>query len=125
MRQSSKLSVNISNIFLRPGESQGKMPDLMPNNTSYTDMFYLCGIPCIVSKRQYQDRIDFINPSIWGRAQTHDVRFKTVSGRNVFEVRNSDGTIAASREFHIEQAFDFVDYDPGAGFYVSGLKVPS
>ncbi|HXC05796.1 MAG TPA: hypothetical protein VNZ86_13635 [Bacteroidia bacterium] len=120
-----QIGVNISNIFLKPGDSQGKMPDLMPNNIDYTDVFYLCGIPTMVSKRQFQDRIDFINPTIWGRAQTHDVRFKTVTGRNVFEVRNSDGTIAASREFHIEQAFDFVDYDPGAGFYVDSLKVPS
>lgn len=120
-----QIGVNISNIFLKPGDSQGKMPDLMPNNISYTDLFYLCGIPTMVSKRQFQDRIDFINPSIWGRVQTHDVRFKTVTGRNVFEVRGSDGTISASREFHIEQAFDFVSYDSGCGFFVDTLKVPS
>ncbi len=120
-----QIGVNISNIFLKPGDSQGKMPDLMPNNLSYTDLFYLCGVPTMISKRQYNDRIDFIVPNLWGRAQTHDIRFKTVTGRNVFEVRGSDGTISASREFHIEQAFDFVDYDPGVGFFIDTLQVPA
>lgn len=120
-----QIGINISNIFLKAGDSQGKMPDLMPNNIGYTDMFYLCGVPVMVSKRQYNDRIDFIVPNLWGRAQTHDIRFKTVAGSNVFPVYGTDGTMSASREFHIEQAFDFVDYDPGVGFYVDTLAVPS
>ncbi len=120
-----QIGINISNIFLKPGDSQGKMPDLMPNNIGYTDMFYLCGIPCMISKRQFNDRIDFINPALWGRAQLYDIRFKSVAGQNVFPVRGSDGTLSASREFHIQQAFDYVDYDPGVGFYVDTLAVPS
>ncbi len=120
-----QIGVNISNIYLKGGEQGGKMSDLMPSNVEYTDTFDLCGVPTMLSKRQYTDRIDFINPSIWGRAQTHDIRFKTVSGKTVFEVRGSDGTISASSEFHIEQAFDFVDYDPGVGFYIDSLHVPA
>lgn len=120
-----QIGVNISNIYLKGGESGGKMSDLMPNNIEYTDSFDLCGIPTMLSKRQYTDRIDFFNPSLYGRAQTHDIRFKTVSGKTVFEVRGSDGTISASTEFHIEQAFDFVCYDSGTGFYVDSLAVPA
>ncbi len=124
-QQIFQIGINISNIFLKPGDSQGTMPDLMPKNIGYTDMFYLCGVPTIVDKRQYNDRIDLINPALYGRAETHPIRFKTVSGKNVFEVRGSDGTISASSEFHIEQAFDFVDYDSGGGGFVSNLAVPS
>lgn len=124
-QQIFQIGVNISNIYLRPGESGGKMSDMMPSNIEYTDSFDLCGIPTMLSKRQYNDRIDFINPSLWGRAQTHDIRFKNVGGKTVFEVRGSDGTISASTEFHIEQAFDFVDYDPGVGFFIDTLAVPS
>lgn len=120
-----QIGVNISNVFLKPGDSNGQMPDLMPKNISYTDMFYLCGVPTMLSKRQYTDRIDFINPALYGRAQTHDLRFKTVGGKNVFEVRGSDGTISASTEFHVEQAFDFVCYDPGTSYYISSLAVPA
>lgn len=120
-----QIGVNISNIYLKGGESGGKNSDLMASNIEYTDSFDLCGIPTMLSKRQYTDRIDFINPSLWGRAQTHDIRFKNVGGKTVFEVRGSDGTISASTEFHIEQAFDFVDYDPGVGFYIDGLSVPA
>lgn len=118
-----QIGVNISNW--NRGQTSDKMPDLMPSNLSYTDNFDLCGIPTMCDKRQYTDRIDFFNPSLWGRAQTHDIRFKTVSGKTVFEVRGSDGTISASQEFHIEQAFDFVCYDPGVGFYIDGLAVPA
>jgi hypothetical protein len=120
-----QIGVNISNIYLKGGESGGKMSDVMPSNVEYNDTFDLCGIPTMLSKRQYTDRIDFINPSLWGRAQTHDIRFKNVGGKTVFEVRGSDGTISASTEFHIEQAFDFVDYDPGVGFYLDSLAVPA
>lgn len=120
-----QIGVNISNIWLKPGDSNGTMPDMMPKNISYKDMFYLCGVPTMISKRQYTDRIDFINPSIIGRAQTHDIRFKKVGGKTVFEVRGSDGTISASTEFHIEQAFDYVGYDSGCGMYVDSLAVPS
>ena len=118
-----QVGVNISNW--NRGQTSDKMPDLMPSNLQYTANFDLCGVPTMISKRQYTDRIDFINPSLWGRAQTHDTRFKTVSGKSVFEVRTSSGTIAASQEFHIEQAFDFVCYDPGVGFYIDSLAVPA
>ncbi len=118
-----QIGVNISNW--NRGQTSDTMKDLMPTNLNYTDNFDLCGIPTMISKRQYTNRIDFFNPSLWGRAQTHDIRFKTVSGKTVFEVRGSDGTISASQEFHIEQAFDFVCYDPGVGMYIDSLNVPA
>ncbi len=118
-----QIGVNISNW--NRGQTTDTMKDLMPSNLSYTDTFDICGVPTMVSKRQYTDRIDFINPSLWGRAQTHDIRFKNVGGKTVFEVRGSDGTISASTEFHVEQAFDFVCYDPGVGFFINSLAVPS
>lgn len=118
-----QIQVNVSNrIFGWGGE---KMNDFMPGNTGYTDQFDLCGIPTRISKRQYTDRIDFINPSIWGRAQTRDIHFVEKGGRTQFEVRGSDGTISASTEFHISTNFDYVNYDPGVGMYVSGLAVPA
>lgn len=120
-----QIGVNISNMWLKPGEDSGKMPDLMPKNISYKDMFYLCGVPTMLSKRQYTDRIDFFNPSLVGRAQTHDIRFKNVGGKTVFEVRGDDGTISASTEFHIEQSFDYCGYDPGCTFFLDSLAVPA
>ncbi len=120
-----QIGVNVSNIWLKPGESNGKMPDMMPNNIKYTDIFYLCGVPTMISKRQYTDRIDLINPSIVGRVETHPIRFKEVGGKKVFEVRGSDGTISASTEFHIEEAMDWAGADPGTGVFVDSLAVPA
>lgn len=120
-----QIGVNISNIWLKPGDSNGKMPDMMPNNIKYSDIFYLCSVPTMISKRQYTDRIDLINPSLVGRVETHPLRFKNVGGKTVFEVRGSDGTISASTEFHLESAFDFAGSDPGCGVFVDSLSVPA
>jgi hypothetical protein len=118
-----RIQVNVSNRIF--GWGGDKMNDFQPTNNGYTDTFDLCGVPTRLSKRQFQNRIDFLNPSLWGRAQTKPLRFKTVGGDTVFPVRGSDGTISASREFHLENGFDFVDYDPGVGFYISNLALPS
>lgn len=120
-----QIGVNISNVWLKSGEDGGKMPDLMPNNIQYKDIFYLCGVPTMLSKRQYTDRIDFINPAIIGRVETHPIRFKTRGKDQVFEVRTSTGTLATSSEFHIEQGMDFCGFDSGCGLYVDSLAVPS
>lgn len=118
-----QIQVNVSNKIF--GWGGDKMNDFMPTGTGYTDEFDLCGIPTRISKRQYNDRIDFVNPLLWGRAQTRDIHFVEKGGRQQFEVRNADGTMAASTEFHISTNFDFVNYDPGIGLYISSLNVPT
>lgn len=117
------IQTHVSNKIF--GWGGDKMNDFMPSGIGYTDQFDLCGIPTRISKRQYNDRIDFINPKLWGRAQTRDIHFVEKGGRTQFEVRGSDGTMSSSTEFHIATDFDFVCYDPGVGFYVSSLFVPS
>ena len=118
-----QIQVSVSNKIF--GWGGDKMNDFMPSGIGYTDQFDLCGIPTRISKRQYTDRIDFINPKLWGRAQTRDIHFVEKGDRTQFEVRDTDGTMMASTEFHISTNFDFVCYDPGVGFYISGLNVPS
>jgi hypothetical protein len=118
-----QIQVNVSNRIFGWGGT--KMNDFMPDNVGYTDEFDLCGIPTRISKRQYNDRIDFIVPPFWGRAQTKDIHFFEKGGRTQFEVRNDDGTIAASTEFHISTNFDYVNYDPGVGLFISSLNVPT
>lgn len=115
--------VNISNW--NRGQTSDKMPDLYPSNNMYDSTFDTCGVPCFISHRQYRSRVDYFVPADWGRAQTEDIHFKEVGGKNVFEVRNSDGTIATEVEFHVITEFDWACPDPGKGMYVDQMSVPA
>lgn len=102
-----------------------EMIDIMPANTGLERVFQAGGITHYLSKRQYKDRIDYINPKLWGRAQLFDARPYEVGGRTVFEGRNSSGQVTASEHMFIEQAFDNVCFDPGAQAVLTGLSVPA
>lgn len=117
------IGVNISNW--NRGQTSDKMPDLMPSNLQYSATFDVCGVPCLISQRQMTNRVDFIVPSDWGRVQTKDIGFKEVSGKTVFEVRASDGTINTEVEFHVMTEFDYFSPNPGRGLYLDNLTVPA
>ncbi len=117
------LSISL-NTVLRTDKPMGSV-DLMPSNTGYTDTFDICGFKTYLSKREDRSRLDFINPKVWGRAQLHDTKFHEVGGKTVFESRTSSGTLKAAQHFIITQAYDFCNYDPGAGFYCDNLTLPS
>ncbi len=127
MSQRSKvmdIGVTIANKFIT-GTSFGQSTDLMPSNIKYDDTFEFCGIKSHLSKRQLRNRIDFINPATWGRAQLFDTRFHTFgNGNRVMPKIGSDGTYQTAIQFGIEQAYDFVNFDPGAGGYIDNLIVP-
>lgn len=114
--------VNVSNW--NRGQASDKMPDLMPSNVDYDSTFDTCGVPCIISKRQYEDRVDYLNFKLWGRVQTKDPDFKKIGSENIFAVRSSDGTMNTEIEFHWVSEFDYACFDPGCGFYASSLLVP-
>jgi hypothetical protein len=115
----------ISNKLIS-GTEFGKSLDLNPSNSGYSDSFDFCGIPCMVSKRQYRDRFDFLNFDTWGRAQLFDTQFyDDGSGRTVYPVRNSSGNLVTAMEMHLVQAYDFFNRDPGSAGYIYSLSVPS
>lgn len=118
--------VNISNW--NRGQTSDKMPDLMPSNIAYDSTFDTCGVSCCVDLRQPTDRVDYVNFDLWGRAETNDpggaIHFKKVGDQTVFPVFDGDGQMTTQVQFHLVCEFDFVNYDPGAGMYISGLLVP-
>ena len=109
------------------GAEFGKSLDLQPSDHKYDDTQSFVGIPMHTSKRQFTDRIDFINPSKWGRAKLFDTKFYDAEGgRTIFETRNGDGAVTAAIQFFVVQAYDFVCFDPAAGGgFIDGLTVPS
>jgi hypothetical protein len=118
------LQVNVMNIYRDAGKPAGNT-DLQPTGNDYTTTFDFCGIKTYLSKRQHKDRLDFINPATWGRAQLYDTKFHEVGGKKIFESRNSSGALIGAQHFIVKQAYDFVPFDPGSGAYLSALSVPS
>ncbi len=116
------IGITLSEWFRGPKD---EMIDLMPANTGLEKVFQAGGITHYLSKRQYRDRIDYINPKLWGRAQLFDTRPYESGGRTVFEGRSSTGMVKAEEQMFIEQAFDNVCFDPGAQAILNNLTVPT
>lgn len=107
------------------GEQFGKSMDLQPDNAKYKDTFNYCNMECIVSKRQFNNRIDFVNLSNWGRAEVFPLRpYKKPNGDTSFEGRASTGALAAYTMFGFQAAYDFVNFDPGKEGAIINAAVP-
>jgi hypothetical protein len=121
--QAFSIGIAISNWFRG---KKDEMIDLMPENIGYEQAFEFAGFTHYISKRQYRDRIDYINPKLWGRAQLHDTKFHEEHGQGpIFPTRSSSGQLKAGWEFFVVQAFDFVCFDPGGEAYMNSFNVPS
>lgn len=107
------------------GNQFGTSVDTQPDNAKYTDTFNYCNMTCWVSKRQYNDRVDFVNLDNWGRAEVFPLRpYKKPNGDTAFEGRASTGALAAYTEFGFQAAYDFVCFDPGQEGAIINLEVP-
>ena len=120
------MNYSMSLVNLQRGSSFGQIYDPVPSNKGYKDSFQCAGYTCIKSTRQYLDRVDFINPSNWGRAEVRPLGFFSwPGGSKVFEGRGSDGVPTAHIDFYVVGGFDWVDFSAGASGYISSLEVPS
>jgi len=108
------------------GSEFGTMPDLLPSNHNYMDTVDFGGIMMYISKRQYEDRVDFVNFDNWGRAQVKDIDYFTrLDGSKFFEGRNSSGGVTAEYSWFLTCAMDWYCVDPGSQGYIDSLAVPA
>ena len=116
--------VNISNW--NRGQTSDKMPDLMPSNVSYDATFDTCGVACSVDLRQYEDRVDYLNFGLWGRAETNEgLHFKKTGNMGpLFPVFDGNGDMTTQVQFHLVSEFDYYSVDPGIGLVIDSLLVP-
>lgn len=70
-------------------------------------------------------RIDFINASVWGRAEMYPASFYEVDGRRIFELRGPSGGVATSQIFYICCSFNEFVMNPAACTYIADLAVPN
>lgn len=70
-------------------------------------------------------RIDFMDPSNWGRPNLKEIDFYDVDGKRMFEKRSTDGGVATSVLFYLVVSTNaFVD-NPAEMSYVKNLAVPT
>lgn len=71
-------------------------------------------------------RIDFMNMSLWGRAELNPAGFyKSKDGRKFFELRGASGGVKTSDVFYLTVSFNIYAKNPAAIAYIDGLTVPS
>lgn len=91
----------------------------------YFDGFQLAGAPLECSFSWDMTRIDFINKSLWGRAEMQPAGFYEVDGNRIFPGRGSSGGLAAWFIFYLHASFNLYLANPAMGSYVDGLTIPS
>lgn len=91
----------------------------------YFDGFQLAGAPMECSYSWDKTRIDFINRSLWGRAELHPAGYYTVDGQRIFPIRGSSGGLAAAMIFYLVASFNLYLGNPAMGSYIDGLTIPS
>lgn len=94
-------------------------------NMYFSDNLQMAGAPIKKTFVWDKTRIDFILPSVWGRAEMHPASFYEVEGRRIFEIRGASGGVATSMVFYITVSFNLYVNNPAACAYIDGLTVPS
>lgn len=123
-------SVAIANKDLGANTKFGRSVDFLPENFNYADMVDFGGVACRIDKRQRKSRVDFFNPSKWGRAELKGVDFIGVDPNGAGSkfhrmVDPSTGTPKAEWSIYLNDAKDWYCVDPASGGYIDGAQVPS
>lgn len=120
-------SVTIANKDIT-GNKFGQILDLLPDNFQYADKVDFGGVMCLVSKRQNEDRVDFVNPSKWGRAVAEELDFwqNPNDGQRIFpRINTSTGMPMAEWNWALSCSMDWYCTDPGSSAYIDNLAVPA
>jgi hypothetical protein len=96
-----------------------------PLDLYFNDNMRMAGAPVKLSYSWDKTRIDFVDPSVWGRAEMHAPGFHTVDGRKIFPMRGASGGLKASQIFYLVCQFNPYVNNPAACSYIYALTVPS
>lgn len=95
-------------------------------NPYFGDSMQMAGAPVRTSYHWDKTRIDFVDLSVWGRAEMYPIGFYTTSdGRKFFEIRGQSGGVAAAEIVYLRVGFNYFVDNPAATAYISGLTIPS
>lgn len=83
------------------------------------------GVQAMLDIHQQTDRLDYILPTTWKRAQLADVGFHEVGGQRFFTLYGADGGPAASLWFGLTMHQDWVCDNPGVQGVLYGCTQPT
>lgn len=91
----------------------------------YFDKMQLAGAPTRESYSWDKTRIDFVDPSVWGRAEILPIGFYKTDGRSIFEIRGASGGVATAEIFYMVCGMQTFVNNPAATAYIDSLAVPT
>lgn len=94
-------------------------------NMYFGDKMLLAGAPAVSSWKWDKTRIDFIDLSVWGRAEILPIGFYKTDGRQIFEIRGSSGGVATADIFYMVVGMQTFVTNPGRTAYIDNLAVPT
>jgi len=91
----------------------------------YFDVMQMAGSTVKVSYNWNPSRIDFVDESVWGRAEILPIGFYTSDGRKIFELRGASGGVATADIFYMVVGMQTFVNNPAACSYIDNLAVPT
>jgi hypothetical protein len=115
-----QLGISISQIIKEGAGGRASDLDLL-----FTGELTMAGVPIKSSINANQARIDFLDPSHWGRAVMQDIDFYDVGGQTVFPIYGPSGGISAAYIFYFVTGFQVWTDSPRSGAYIDSLAIPT
>jgi hypothetical protein len=91
----------------------------------YFDVNQIAGVPIMKHFSWSKTRIDFMDMSVWGRAEVAPVEWFKVNGNRIHPIYGASGGLAATFVSYIVSSFNYFVRNPGLLSYVYGLTIPS
>ena len=102
-----------------------KQPKSEALDMYFGDNLQMAGAPIKTSYSWNKTRIDFVDTSIWGRAEMKPAGFYEVDGNKIFPIRGASGGLAASMIFYLVASFNLFVNNPAKASYIDTLTIPS
>jgi hypothetical protein len=91
----------------------------------FGDLMQMAGATVVDDFKWDMARIDFMDQANWGRGDLKPIDFLKIGGKQLYEVRSSDGGVAAAVLFYIVMSTQaFVD-NPAELSYIEDLAIPT
>lgn len=91
----------------------------------YFDVQQIAGAPIKKHFSWSKKRIDFMDMSVWGRAEVAPVQWFKTEGRRIHNIYASDGGLQPVFGSYIVSAFNYFVENPATLSYIYGLTIPS
>jgi hypothetical protein len=91
----------------------------------YFDVQQIAGAPIRKHFSWSKKRIDFMDMSLWGRAEVAPIQWFKTEGRRIHNIYASGGGLAPIFGSYIVSAFNYFHENPATLSYIYGLTIPS